>query len=323
MALENSRGLFFASLVLLCSGFAAVVVGRFFFLERYRLYGCNADYEEYSEHLRICDPTMPAADTSTAACLTVGASLLILAAVYPLARVAVRGRKEETDEALAHMQLAESLAHHPLLPDHRDRQKVQETILSILEEGREGGGGGGGASRLLRRRKEERATSLKRKLWIRRFASCFGVRLYLAIRDGSWALATTLVVLVLVAAATTVTTATAAATAAEAGKEETTVWWTGRLATASLALSAFLLPSQTVLVLFFAAFAADVTAASAAVAGFLVSTASVAFLQAMACVLWHSREAVERTVAFELRQRGFAPASLRLEYAVRAIVALF
>lgn len=100
--LEISRGGFVVSLLLLVSGTAFIVIGRFFFWERHRLYGCRPDYETSIE-TSVCPVDWQrygreSTDTSTVACLVSGSVILLLAFTYPYALLAVKGSREETEE---------------------------------------------------------------------------------------------------------------------------------------------------------------------------------------------------------------------------------
>ena len=102
MSLVISRGGFIVSLLLLATGSAFIVVGRFFFWERYRLYGCHPSYTtSVYDHLcsqRWQEDASSHMDTSTVACLISGSFILSVALVYPYALLAIKGGREEAEE---------------------------------------------------------------------------------------------------------------------------------------------------------------------------------------------------------------------------------
>lgn len=102
MSLVISRGGFIVSLLLLITGSAFIIVGRFFFWERYRLYGCHPSYTtSVYDHLcpqRWQEDASSHMDTSTVACLISGSFILSVALVYPYALLAIKGSREEVEE---------------------------------------------------------------------------------------------------------------------------------------------------------------------------------------------------------------------------------
>ena len=110
MSLVISRGGFVVSLLLLITGSAFIVVGRFFFWERYRLYGCSPYYTT-SIYTHLCpsqwqDHATSHMDISTVSCLVSGSIILLVALLYPYALLAIKGNREETEEVRSIVHLA-------------------------------------------------------------------------------------------------------------------------------------------------------------------------------------------------------------------------
>lgn len=102
MSLVISRGGFIVSLLLLITGSAFIIVGRFFFWERYRLYGCRPSYTT-SVYEHLCsqqwqEDASSHMDTSTVACLISGSFILLVALMYPYTLLAIKGSREEIEE---------------------------------------------------------------------------------------------------------------------------------------------------------------------------------------------------------------------------------
>ena len=132
MSLVISRGGFIASLFLLATGGAFIVVGRFFFRERHQLYGCRLVYAT-SITSRICSTDWQrnargSVDSSTMTCLVSGTIALFVAVAYPYALLAIKGNREETEEirSIVH------LLHHSM-DNARDHSRgVWERVVLRL-----------------------------------------------------------------------------------------------------------------------------------------------------------------------------------------------
>lgn len=237
MAFErSSRGGFAISLLVVVAGLAALTVGRFFFLERYRLYGCRPD-DTPIVSIRRCPlkwQTSATADLSTILCIATGVLLTSVGSfVYPLARAAShRGKEEEAEEVRSALQV---LSARRRVVRREDADAAATTSATTLED----------AVKITRRNAldEERivlallglptphrkwlydalhpglAKTLSRRRFLRSFASCLWVRLFFAFREKK---ATVLAAVAIATLATTwcsVAVADAAAKSTEAASQ--------------------------------------------------------------------------------------------------------
>lgn len=130
MSLVISRGGFIVSLLLLITGSAFIVVGRFFFWERYSLYGCHPSYTtSVYDHLcsqRWQEDASSHMDTSTVACLISGSFILSVALGYPYALLAIKGSREEVEEirSTVHLEYHSDVSH--------SGRRLRDWELSIL-----------------------------------------------------------------------------------------------------------------------------------------------------------------------------------------------
>ena len=95
MFLVISKEGFIVSLLLLATGGAFIMVGRFFFWERHKLCGCRVDYPT-SITSRMCSTDWQrhargSVDSSTMTCLVSGTIALCVAVAYPYALLAIKG----------------------------------------------------------------------------------------------------------------------------------------------------------------------------------------------------------------------------------------
>lgn len=132
MSLVISRGGFIVSLLLLATGGAFIVFGRFFFWERHQLYGCRVDYAT-SITSRICSTDWQrhargSLDSSTMTCLVSGTIALFVAVAYPYALLAIKGNREEIEEirSIVH------LIHHSMDNGRDHSRGVWERVVLRL-----------------------------------------------------------------------------------------------------------------------------------------------------------------------------------------------
>jgi len=130
LSLIISRGGFIVSFFLLITGSAFIVVGRFFFWERYRLYGCRLKYTT-SIYEHMCsrqwqEDASRHMDTSTVACLVSGSFILLVALVYPYTLLAIKGTREETEEvrSIIHLEYRSTVS--------RPNRPLRDWELSVL-----------------------------------------------------------------------------------------------------------------------------------------------------------------------------------------------
>lgn len=102
ISLVISKGGFLVSLMLLLAGVGFIVVGRFFFWERFHLYGCDPNYTT-SIYTQLCpsqwqQDASSHVDTPTVACIVSGSAILLVALLYPYTLLAIKGNREETEE---------------------------------------------------------------------------------------------------------------------------------------------------------------------------------------------------------------------------------
>lgn len=139
MSLVISRGGFIVSLVHLLAGVAFIVVGRFFFWERYHLYGCRPDYTT-STMSSPCSPEWQreasgSVDVSTTACLVSGSVILVVALLFPYALLALKGNREETEEirSIVHLQYHTATATTREVRQHPALVVWERAILRIVD----------------------------------------------------------------------------------------------------------------------------------------------------------------------------------------------
>lgn len=133
LSLIIARGGFIVSFFLLITGSAFIVVGHFFFWERYRLYGCRLTYAT-SIYEHICsrqwqEDASGHMDTSTVACLISGSFILLVALVYPYTLLAIKGTREETEEvrSIIHLEYRSTVSHR-----NRPLRDWELSILHLL-----------------------------------------------------------------------------------------------------------------------------------------------------------------------------------------------
>ena len=132
MSLVISRGGFVVSLLLLATGTAFIVVGRFFFWERHQLYGCRPDYAT-SITSRVCSSDWRrhaggSLDSSTLTCLASGTVALLVALAYPYALLAIKGSREEIEEIRSIVHPAHRSA---AMADDHSRDNWERTVLRL------------------------------------------------------------------------------------------------------------------------------------------------------------------------------------------------
>lgn len=175
MLLAISRGGFIVSILLLLAGGVFIVVGRFFFWERYYLYGCQPDYTT-SITCRLCPvewqhEASSYADTSTVACLTSGAATLLMALLYPYALLAIKGDREEGEEIRSVIHLEYESASNVQGLSLLDCERIVLRVIGLAHSYR--------SWNYFHHRTLEK--HLKRRRRLRRFAACLWSEIFVRV----------------------------------------------------------------------------------------------------------------------------------------------